>query len=358
MLTRPTQEEEEDAEARQPAAIAQRFGAAGGAAAGGGGASPSPAAFHRLATPPHPLSAARAAAPPPPPAATEWTGLRGFPPATQVALGALLSKAQADGRDRLTLCLLGKPGAGKSSTINSVLGERAAPTAAFGSDTSQPTAFSRTAAGFTLTLIDTPGLVDGDAVSPRALAAVRASCAAYPVDAFLYVDRLDAWRLDSLDYAVFSSLSAHLGGAALWRRTLLVFSHGQMLPPSSVPHAEFVARRTDAVRAAIRSTIGRGGGEAGLPVALVENAGRCAVNASQEKILPDGSPWLPLLLGGALEVATSAGGSFVPPKASSADPNRKGRWAILPLLLLQIFVIRPLVIARIRNDNAHAYDSD
>ena len=72
----------------------------------------------------------------------------------------------------MTILVLGKSGAGKSSTVNSLLGERAANVSAFQADVTRPTLFARTAAGFTLNVIDTPGLLDGDCVNARAVAAI------------------------------------------------------------------------------------------------------------------------------------------------------------------------------------------
>lgn len=48
-----------------------------------------------------------------------------------------------DGRAELTVLLLGRGGAGKSSTVNSLLGERAANVAAFQQDAARPICFSR-----------------------------------------------------------------------------------------------------------------------------------------------------------------------------------------------------------------------
>ena len=61
---------------------------------------------------------------------------------------------------------------GKSSTVNSLLNERVANVAALQSDVSRPQVIARAADGFTLTLIDTPGLLEADAVSD----AVRRPC--------------------------------------------------------------------------------------------------------------------------------------------------------------------------------------
>ena len=68
--------------------------------------------------------------------------------------------------------IAGKGGVGKSSTVNSLLNERVANVAALQSDVSRPQVIACAADGFTLTLIDTPGLLEADAVSD----AVRRRC--------------------------------------------------------------------------------------------------------------------------------------------------------------------------------------
>ena len=54
---------------------------------------------------------------------------------------------------------------GKSSTANSLFNESVASVTSFQQDTARPQIFQRTAAGFELSVIDTPGLLDSDAVS-------------------------------------------------------------------------------------------------------------------------------------------------------------------------------------------------
>ena len=291
---------------------------------------------------------------------SEWTGLKSFPAATQASLQALLGALRAKELSEVTVLLLGKSGAGKSSTVNSVLGERVAPVSAFAPDVARPLAVGRSAAGFTLHVVDTPGLLDGDAVSSAALGAVARAVAGKPVHAVLYVDRLDAWRVDGCDKAAFQALTDTFG-PAIWERATLALTHGQMLPPDGSPYADFVARRAAALRAAILATLPKkkGGEPPALPLALVENSGRCAANDGGEKVLPNGTVWLTALME-RITAAAAAAPPYVyrPEEQAAPDPNKKHRWAILPLLLLQTFVLRPLVIRQMQNDGEPGHDAD
>lgn len=94
----------------------------------------------------------------------------------------------------------------------------------------------RTAAGFTLNVIDTPGLLDGDYVNQRALNQVAKYIEGKAIHAVLYVDRLDLWRVDKTDKAVFEAMTATLG-AGVWEHTMLALTHGQMPPPEGMPCA-------------------------------------------------------------------------------------------------------------------------
>lgn len=290
---------------------------------------------------------------------SEWTGLKSFPAATQASLQSLLGALRGKDLSEVTVLLLGKSGAGKSSTVNSVLGERVASVSAFAPDVARPLAVGRSAAGFTLHVIDTPGLLEGDAVSPAALAAVQHTLAGKPVHAVLYVDRLDAWRVDGCDKAAFQALTDTFG-AAIWSHATLTLTHGQMLPPDGSPYADFVARRAGALRAAILATLPKGGaGAPELPLALVENSGRCASNEAAEKVLPDGTVWLTALMERVTATAAaSAPYVYRPGEVKAPDPNTKHRWAILPLLLLQAFVLRPALIAQMQRDGEPGHDAD
>ncbi len=59
----------------------------------------------------------------------------------------------------------GKSMMGKSSTANSLFNENVAQVTSFQQDTARPQAIRRSAHGFELTVIDTPGLLDSDCVN-------------------------------------------------------------------------------------------------------------------------------------------------------------------------------------------------
>ena len=65
---------------------------------------------------------------------------------------------------------------GKSSTVNSILAEPVAHVVVMQGPASRAQAISRTAAGFTLTLIDTPGVLEGDAVDGAVRKSTDSAC--------------------------------------------------------------------------------------------------------------------------------------------------------------------------------------
>lgn len=85
---------------------------------------------------------------------------------TQDAVLALTQAARARGQSAATVLLLGKGGVGKSATVNSMLGEKAAVVSTFQPAGAKPARFTRTLHdGFALTVVDTPSLLEQDAVS-------------------------------------------------------------------------------------------------------------------------------------------------------------------------------------------------
>ena len=245
----------------------------------------------------------------------EWVGLSSMPAATQSALLETLGKLRERNVNEMTVIFIGKQGVGKSSTVNTLLNERVAPSSPFQPENVRPLLAGRVAAGFTLNVLDTPGLLEGDSVSARGLMALRAALNGRKVDAFVFTDRLDTWRVDNADKAIFTSLAENFG-AELWERTVLGFSHAQTTPTDGRPYEEFVNARVEQYRKAIRSTLN----------------------------MPN--------LSTMVEMACSKDGyEYDHGKAGKKlDPNNKHKIWILPLFLFQAFVLRPLVIGQIRRD--------
>ena len=139
---------------------------------------------------------------------------------------------------------------------------------------------------------------------------------------------------------------------AEWERTVLGFSHGQ-LSPTQLPYDQFVEARANELRSAIRSTLNAPHLE--LPHAVVENGSRCATNSEGEKVLPDKerTAWVPKFVSTLVDVATRLLDpmEFDEQKTySKDDPNKKRRLLILPMLALQVFVLRPFITNLIRAD--------
>jgi len=310
-----------------------------------------PAAPAPTMTPAAAMAAAAAQASQPVLGPKEWVGLQSMPAQTQQSLMDVLNTLRAKGKTEMTVVFVGKQGAGKSSTLNSVLNERVAASAPFQPESLRPLLAGRKAAGFTLNLLDTPGLLEGDQVSARGLASVKLAMKDRKVDAVVYMDRLDAWRVDNSDRAIFRALAENFG-MDIWERMVLGFSHGQLSPSNGMPYEQYVAGRAEAMRSAIRKTLGKP--NLVLPHAIVENGSRCATNGGGEKVLPDSgrTVWLTKFVSVLVDIAKDmAPMAFDPEKDySSTNPNKKHRLFILPLLALQMFVLRPLVTRQIRAD--------
>uniref|UniRef100_A0A2P2LDA5 Uncharacterized protein MANES_01G237500 n=1 Tax=Rhizophora mucronata TaxID=61149 RepID=A0A2P2LDA5_RHIMU len=183
--------------------------------------------------------------------AREWSGFQQFPSATQSKLIELFGKLKSEGASTLTILVMGKGGVGKSSTVNSLLGERVVNVNSFQAEALRPVMVSRIRSGFTLNIIDTPGLVEGGYVSYQALDLIKRFLLNKTIDVLLYVDRLDAYRVDDLDKQIISAISDSFG-KEIWRKSLLVLTHAQLCPPDDISYDIFTARRSDAVLKTIR----------------------------------------------------------------------------------------------------------
>ena len=75
------------------------------------------------------------------------------------------------------------------------------------------------------------------------------------IDVLLYVDRLDAYRMDTLDEQVIRAITNSFG-KDIWRRSLVVLTHAQLSPPDGIDYNDFFTRRSEALLRYIRSGAG------------------------------------------------------------------------------------------------------
>lgn len=285
----------------------------------------------------------------------EWVGLQQFPAATQSKLIELLGKLKQQNVDVLTILVLGKGGVGKSSTVNSLIGEQAVRVSSFQAEGLRPVMVTRSRAGFTINIIDTPGLVEGGYVNYQALELIKGFLLNKTIDVMLFVDRLDAYRVDDLDKQVIKAITQSFG-KEIWCRSLIVLTHAQLCPPDELSYDVFSFKRSEALIKTIRLGARirkRESEDSFVPVNLVENSGRCNKNENDEKVLPNGETWVPNLVKGIVDVATSRSKAIVVDKKLIDGSNSDDRGKMLiPLIIAVQFVVVKLIQRAIRNDIA------
>ncbi|KAK3447421.1 hypothetical protein EUGRSUZ_A02951 [Eucalyptus grandis] len=287
----------------------------------------------------------------------EWVGIQQFPVATQAKLLDLLSKLKQENVRSLTILVMGKGGVGKSSTVNSVVGERVVAVSAFQSEGPRPIMISRSRAGFTLNIIDTPGLIEGGYVNDQTLEIIKRFLLDRTIDVLLYVDRLDSYRVDNLDKQVIKAITDSFG-KEIWRKALIVLTHAQLSPPDGLEYDLFFSKRSEAlmkiVKLGARIKKQESWGSS-IPVVLVENSGRCNKNENDEKvILPDGTAWIPNLVKTITDVALNGSKGILVDKKLIEGPNPNRRWKeFIPLIFAfqYLFIIKPIQAA-IKSDIA------
>ncbi|GLT77356.1 hypothetical protein SLA2020_489520 [Shorea laevis] len=265
-----------------------------------------------------------------------------FPPATQSKSLELIGKLDQESVSKLTILVMGKGGVGKSSTVNSIIGEKVV-------------AVSTLRSGFTLNVIDTPGLVEGGCINTHALEIIKCFLLNKTIDVLPYVDRLDTYRVNNLDRLVVKAITDSFG-KEIWNRALIVLSHAQLSPPDGLNYDIFFSKRSEAVLEVITQGAQLKKGDlqgVGIPIVLIENSGRCNKNEGDEKILPNGVAWIPNLVSTITEVVLNGSKAIHVNKKMVEGPNPNEKEKILiPLIALlpYLFIVKPMVRAAIKKD--------
>uniref|UniRef100_A0A7S0R593 AIG1-type G domain-containing protein n=1 Tax=Chlamydomonas leiostraca TaxID=1034604 RepID=A0A7S0R593_9CHLO len=299
--------------------------------------------------------------------ANPWNGLGKLPERLDVI--QCLADVKGAGIKQLNVLLLGKSSVGKSSTVNSLLGEAVARVQAFklqadgeivtpivkqvgsGPDTEE-------VEGLRVKLIDTCGLEDpeaGDTVHHTAMRKIADYIKGQPIDCVLYCDRLDLYRVDALDRSIIRAVT-DVFGRGIWKKTVLVLTHGNLVQtPPGTDYDSFADRRVKALRKAIC------GGPLfapKLPAVLVENnADTCPVDKDGRRLLPDGSQWVVTLADAITEMALGRKPYRYKP-SMTRRPNAHLRWLVPLVAAGQYFLWRQLLKPRLDEDRAKEAEYD
>lgn len=72
------------------------------------------------------------------------------------------------------------------------------------------------------------------------------------IDVLLYVDRLDAYRVDNLDKLVAKAITDSFG-KGIWNKAIVALTHAQFSPPDALAYDEFFSKRSESLLQIIKS---------------------------------------------------------------------------------------------------------
>ncbi|KGF71642.1 hypothetical protein DO97_17055 [Neosynechococcus sphagnicola sy1] len=224
----------------------------------------------------------------------------------------LTQKLQQSKDKKFVLMLVGRTGVGKSSTINSLLGQEVATVGDFEPSTMRVSYYECELHGIKFDLVDTPGLCDdleevGNDQEYLAMIKNRVS----HIDSMLFVSRLDETRVTGDEKRGIQLISLAFT-PKVWEHAVIVFTHSNAIPADRF--LEVVEKRTDLVEREIAHYAGMS--IAGtIPSVAIDNL---------SKTTPNGEEWLGELYtkvfvrisqGGTLPFLLATAQDLVPPQA-------------------------------------------
>lgn len=181
---------------------------------------------------------------------------------------------------KLVFLLTGRTGMGKSSTINTLLGQQVAPVGDYEPTTMSVESYDARIGGIACTIMDTPGLCDAlpeEGKDAEYLKRIRDGIR--QVDCVWFVTRLDETRISGDEMRGIQMLSKALG-PGVWDHAIIVFTFGNKVPAERFDEA--LANRTRLIRKEIAKYTSPGVAES-IPSVAVDNT---------DEYTPDGRQWL------------------------------------------------------------------
>ncbi len=198
----------------------------------------------------------------------------------------LIDKVQSlfnEARKRnLTFLLVGRTGVGKSSTINTLIGQQVAKVGKFRPVTKIIEKYESNIEGIPYTVVDTPGLADTSDKDEQYISSIKS--AAPEPDSMWFVTRLDESRVRDDERKTIKTISKAFGKQA-WEKAIIVFTHADKV--KSDDYNEYLTTRTKLIQEEIANYVNTNIAQQIPSVAVANNP-----EAGESSTTPDGEPWL------------------------------------------------------------------
>lgn len=201
-------------------------------------------------------------------------------------LDFLERKVQSLTGQRLVFFVIGRAGWGKSSTVNSLVGQDVCEVSDCETMTTGVTGFDFEINGVKAIIFDTPGLCDGSGNDRTYIEKIRSEIKA--PDSMLYVNSLLENRITDNDKRGIKIISEALGIEA-WKHAVIVFTFADKLSASE--YQKKLTQRTQIVRQAIAEEIKDTDIAYQIPAVAIVNKDSTQPDAKTDKT-PDGKEWL------------------------------------------------------------------
>ncbi len=187
-------------------------------------------------------------------------------------------KVQALTGQRLVFFVIGRAGWGKSSTVNSLVGQDVCKVDDNEPTTTEVTGFNFDMNGVQAIIFDTPGLCDGSGNDQIYVEKIRSQVT--DPDSMLYINRLDETRLTDNDRRGIKIISEALS-PRVWENAVIVFTFANK--ESVADYQTKLTKRTQIIRQAIADCIQNTDIAYNIPAVAIDN---------KSDKTPDGKEWL------------------------------------------------------------------